>query len=52
MAENPSITAEMLSAEIGITVRNIKANIKKLKGIGLVDRVGADKNGDWIVSNR
>jgi ATP-dependent DNA helicase RecG len=49
MAKKPSVTAEMLSAEIGITVRNIKANIKNLKEAGLIDRVGADKNGDWVV---
>jgi len=49
MVMNPGITAEMLSAEIGITARNIKANIKKLKEAGLIDRVGADKNGDWVV---
>ena len=48
MIENPSITAEMLSAEIGITERNIRSNIKKLREAGLVDRVGADKNGDWV----
>ena len=48
MNVNPKITAEMLSAEIGITTRNIKSNIKKLRDAGLVDRVGADKNGDWI----
>ena len=49
MALNPKITAEALSAEIGITSRNIKNNIKKLRDAGLVDRVGADKNGDWFV---
>jgi len=49
MAENPSITSELLSAEIGITVRNIKTNIKKLKDAEIIDRVGADKNGDWVV---
>ena len=49
MAVNPKITAEALSAKIGITSRNIKSNIKKLRDAGLVDRVCADKNGDWIV---
>jgi len=39
----------MLSAEIGITIRNIKANIKTLKDAGIIDRVDADKNGDWVV---
>ena len=51
MTANPKITAEMLSSEIGITTRNIKSNIKKLREAGLVDRVGSDKNGDWIVKD-
>ena len=49
MIKNPSITAEMFSAEIGITERNIRTNITKLRKAGLVDRIGADKNGDWVV---
>ena len=49
MAANPKITAEMLSAEIGITTRNIKSNIKKLKNAGIIERVGSDKAGDWFV---
>jgi len=43
MSENSSITAEALSAAIGITERNIRINIKKLKDAGLIDRVGEDK---------
>jgi predicted HTH transcriptional regulator len=34
---------------VKITVRNIKANIAKLKERGLIDRVGARKNGYWKV---
>ena len=49
MVENPKITAEMLSDEIGITIRHIRKNIKKLRDAGLVGRVGSDKNGEWIV---
>jgi ATP-dependent DNA helicase RecG len=49
MIENPSVTAEALSAAIGITERNIRINIKKLKDAGLVDREGEDKNGYWVV---
>ncbi|MCL1873786.1 MAG: putative DNA binding domain-containing protein [Clostridiales bacterium] len=49
MLENPSITTEMMSSQIGIADRNIKTNIKKLRDSGLIDRVGARKNGDWIV---
>ncbi|MDR0883414.1 MAG: putative DNA binding domain-containing protein [Oscillospiraceae bacterium] len=49
MLENPNVTAEMLSAEIGITERNIRTNIKKLRDAGLIDREGEDKNGYWMV---
>ena len=49
MIANPKITAEMLSAEIGITARNIKSNIKKLKDTGIIERVGSNKAGDWVV---
>jgi predicted HTH transcriptional regulator len=52
MLENPSITAEMMSAQIGITERNIRINIKKLRDAGFVDRIGADKNGDWVITGR
>ena len=50
MIENPSITADMLSAKVGINERSVRLNIKKLRDAGLVDRVAADKNGDWIVT--
>jgi ATP-dependent DNA helicase RecG len=49
MIENPGITAETMSAQIGITERNIRMNIKKLRDAGIVDRIGADKNGGWVV---
>ncbi|MDR0446776.1 MAG: winged helix-turn-helix transcriptional regulator [Oscillospiraceae bacterium] len=52
MIENPGITAETLSIKVGITERNIRTNIKKLRDAGLVERVGADKNGNWIVNPR
>jgi ATP-dependent DNA helicase RecG len=47
--KNPEITSETLAQIIGITVRNIKVNIAKLKDRGLIERVGAKKNGCWRV---
>jgi predicted HTH transcriptional regulator len=52
MVENPSITAQMLSAEIGITERNVRNNITKLRKAGVIDHVGADKNGCWIIKEK
>jgi len=33
----------------GISTRKIKENIAKLKSKGLIERVGADKNGYWVI---
>ena len=33
----------------GVEARTIERNIKALKEKEIIDRVGADKNGDWIV---
>ncbi|MFQ5456022.1 MAG: winged helix-turn-helix transcriptional regulator [Nitrospirota bacterium] len=44
------ITAKELSGIIGISDRKIKENIKKLKEIGLIKRVGSAKGGHWEVA--
>ncbi len=47
--ENPAMTTCELAAKIGITNRNIKQNIKALKDAGLLERVGTNRKGQWIV---
>jgi DNA-binding Lrp family transcriptional regulator len=39
-----------LSAAVGISTRKIEANVQKLKAMGLIERVGARKNGRWVVN--
>jgi len=43
------VTAKRLSAVIGISERNVKANIKKLKKEQLLKRIGSDKSGYWEI---
>ena len=45
-------TAEKLAEAIGITKRRIEANISKLKDLGIIERIGADKNGYWVVKGK
>lgn len=45
--ENPFITQEELSKNIGIARKSIILNMKKLQDVGLIKRIGADKNGYW-----
>ena len=47
--ENPYITQEELSKKVGIAVKNIKENMKKLQEQGIIRRIGADKNGHWEI---
>ena len=46
---NPSITQNELSEIVGINLRNIKNNMKKLQELGLLKRDGTDKVGEWII---
>lgn len=47
--ENPFITQEELSKNIGIARKSIILNMKKTQENGLLKRIGADKNGGWQV---
>ncbi len=46
---NPNITQSELSKEIGINDKNIRNNIKKLKDLGLLKRIGPAKGGYWEI---
>jgi len=48
---NRFITIQALSKKIKINARNTKNNISKLKAMGLLRRIGSDKNGYWEVVN-
>ncbi|MCL2295348.1 MAG: putative DNA binding domain-containing protein [Spirochaetes bacterium] len=49
MIENPEITAEKIAGTIQITKRRVEYNVAQLKKSGVIERVGADKTGKWIV---
>lgn len=47
MVENPYISAQKIAELIGISSRKTEDNIKKLKGLGLLERIGSPKTGYW-----
>ena len=47
MAKQPTITTAILAKEIGISTRAIDKQIAKLKVIGRLRRIGADRGGHW-----
>ena len=42
-----SLTFEEMAKELKVTRKTIQRNIAKLKSMGLIERVGEDKNGYW-----
>ena len=51
LGNNPYLSARELSEIIGISSRRIEANIKKLKELQYLSRVGSPRKGYWIVKN-
>ncbi|MDF1549292.1 MAG: ATP-binding protein [Bacteroidales bacterium] len=47
--EKSTITSMELSEIIGISDRKTKDNIKKLKSMGIIRRIGSDKGGHWQI---
>lgn len=50
MMQDKRITMPRISETIGISKRNIEANISDLKKKGIVERIGSRKNGYWEVT--
>ncbi|MBQ3658274.1 MAG: Fic family protein [Bacteroidales bacterium] len=48
--DNPYIKQSELAEIIGITLKSIKSNMKKLQDEGIIRRIGANKNGYWEVT--
>ena len=49
MANTPSITTGKIADFLNISSKNVESHIRSLKKMGLVERKGANKKGQWIV---
>jgi ATP-dependent DNA helicase RecG len=49
MRLKPTVSAKLIAKEIGITTRSVEKNIRILKNVGLIERVGSAKSGYWVV---
>ncbi len=45
--KNNNITQTELAKNIGINEKNIRNNIKKLKELGILERIGNTRTGYW-----
>ena len=47
---NKYSTRESLSAELGVSTATVGRELQKLQKIGLIKRIGSNKNGYWEIS--
>ncbi|MDO5330731.1 MAG: putative DNA binding domain-containing protein [Bacillota bacterium] len=50
MRDNPNITFKQLAHELALKEITIKKNVYVLRDLGIITRVGARKNGYWLVN--
>ena len=46
---HPEYSARKLAGTIGITDKAVEKHLAKLKADGLIQRIGPDKGGKWVV---
>jgi ATP-dependent DNA helicase RecG len=49
MLEKPENTLDSIANTLGVTRRTVEKQVKKLKEVGIVSRVGSNKSGSWKV---
>ncbi|MCR4743507.1 MAG: winged helix-turn-helix transcriptional regulator [Treponema sp.] len=47
--ENKFISQSKIAKELSLARETVNRNMKKLQKLGIIKRVGADKNGHWEV---
>jgi ATP-dependent DNA helicase RecG len=52
LSENPNMSVSALAVKVGVSDRSIKQNIKVLRESGLLERVGSNRKGQWVVKVR
>lgn len=49
LESNPNMTTKTISEAIGISVKAVEKHLSNLKKSGIIERVGPDKGGHWVV---
>jgi ATP-dependent DNA helicase RecG len=49
LAKDVKITQKIMAEKLNITEKTIERNIKKLRAVGFIERVGSDKSGEWKI---
>lgn len=47
---DPSVTAQDIAEQIGISLRGVEKQIKRLRDLGVISRQGSRKSGLWVIN--
>ena len=47
---DPSVTAQDIAEQIGISLRGVEKQIKHLRDLGVISRQGSRKSGLWVIN--
>lgn len=50
LCSNPSLTAQDIAERIGLSLRGVEKQMKRLKDLGVISRQGSRKSGIWIIN--
>ena len=50
--KDPFISAKKIADQILLSSRKVQENLKKLKDLGLIARIGSDKGGYWKIIDK
>ena len=51
LIEDPGYKTTVLAEKLGVTRKTISLNLHALKGKGIIERIGSDRNGYWRIIN-
>ena len=51
ICSNPYSTIKEISKKLDISIRTVNYHIAALKKAGLIERIGSDTSGHWIVNS-
>jgi ATP-dependent DNA helicase RecG len=52
IAEGSAVTREEISGSAGISLAAVKRSVTKLTETGLIERIGSDRNGKWVLKKK
>lgn len=52
LSEDNTLTTTALAGQIGITPKAVEKQIARLKADGVIERIGPDKGGHWLVNKK